>query len=94
MAQYMFTAKLDPSMSVQDASGINGGRIFHRLLDKQYEASGQLKLGKFFVFRTHYLWDAVGILLGRIAGCARPNDLAPFRLLREIHRSPLCVCVK
>lgn len=94
MAQYMFPERLDPSMSVQEASGVNGGRIFYRLSESLYEASGQLKFGKFFVLRTHCLWDAVGILLGRIAECVEPNESAASRPWRKGWWSMLHVCVK
>ncbi|WP_448645151.1 hypothetical protein [Pseudomonas mediterranea] len=94
MAQYMFPERLDPLMSVQDASGVNGGKVFYRLSEKQYGVTGQLKFSKFFISRTHCLWDVVGILLGRNAGCAEPNDFAAFRLWRKGWQSTPYVCVK
>jgi hypothetical protein len=94
MAQYMFPEKLDPSMSVQEASGVNGGRIFYRLSERLYEASGQLKFGNFFILRTHCLWDAVGILLRRIAECVESNDFAALRRQRKGRWSIPHVCVK
>ncbi|UZE21210.1 hypothetical protein LOY67_14230 [Pseudomonas sp. B21-056] len=94
MAQYMFPERLDPSRSVQGASDVNGGKSFYRLSEEQRGISGQLKFGKFFISRTHCLWDVVGNLLGPIMMGVRLNELAAFRLCRKVWLSTPYVCIK
>jgi hypothetical protein len=74
VVRYNFFEGLQPSGRIQKATGINWCEAIYRPWRKQGGVEHQLKFGKFFISRAHYLWDVVGILLGRPGQPAR----APF----------------
>ncbi|MBT2298399.1 hypothetical protein [Pseudomonas fluorescens] len=87
VAQYKFLENRHPSGG--DASSVNCFSNLNRLWGKLSGAGGQLKLGMFFVFRTHCLKDAVGIFLGRSAKPLKAKGSAAFeRMPKRSGRTP------
>ncbi|WP_144238570.1 hypothetical protein [Pseudomonas brassicacearum] len=94
VARCNFFEGFEPSLPNQGASSVTWYKAIYRLWGKQGEAGGQLKIGLFFISRTHCLWDVVGILLGRAAESAKANDLAVFRAILKWSGPAPNVCIK
>jgi hypothetical protein len=91
VAQYKFLENRHPSG--KGASSVNCFNAINRLRGKLTGAGGQLKLGMFFVFRTHCLKEAVGNFLGRKTESLKANGSAACRRVpRRSGRTPQLMC--
>lgn len=94
MVLYNFFEGLHPSRCIQGAINVNGYGAIYRPWGKQGGVESQLKFGKFFISRTHCLWDVVGILLGRAVRSVRSPDFKAFGG-GVLGREPtLSICIK
>ncbi len=94
MVRYNFFEGVHPSKHVQGAMRVNWSGAIYRTWVKQGGVEGRSKFGKFLISRTHYLWDVVGILLGRTPGSVRPRIYAARGGGAKERGMTSCVCIK